>query len=111
MRYSTIAVLAMLPLAGTVAAAPFEELFQYDRDRKPVSGDCRALSAAVGAEAVWYGEYSGKRYDDFNERLTPYYARGCFETEFACRVWQNQAMTYSERGPTYWTRCVLGAPG
>ncbi len=111
MRHAAIALLAALPLAGSASAASFEQLFQYDRNRQPVSGDCRALSAQLGPGAVWYGEYVGKRYDDFIESYFSYSARGCFKSEFACRVWQNQAMTYSERGPTFYTFCRLGAPG
>ncbi len=105
--FAAVVVSALLSLEGMASAGP---LFQYNREQQPVSGDCRALSAALGPEAVWYGFYSGRRYDDFTENYRPYAARGCFESEFACRVWQNQAMTYSERGPTHFTRCRRGDP-
>lgn len=100
-----LALIALLSLAGT---APAAGLFQYDREQQPVSFDCEALAAQLGPAGVWYGFYSGKRYDDFSENYFPYATRGCFPSEGACRIWQNQAMTYSERGPTYFTSCRLG---
>ena len=108
MRSMILAGLALLAIPDFSYAGG---LFQYDREQQPISGNCHALAARLGPEGVWYGFYSGKRYDDFSENYFPYAARGCFESEFACRIWQNQAMTYSERGPTYFTSCRLGDPG
>ena len=112
MQSSTLPVIAAM-IAGLTLSAPASagRLFHYDRDQQPVSGDCEALAAQLGPEGVWHGFYSGKRYDDFSDNYSPYAARGCFATEAACRVWQNQAMTYSERGPTYLTSCRLGRRG
>jgi hypothetical protein len=76
-----------------------------------VAGDCAAIAAAVGPEATWYGEFSGKYFDNFADNYHPFAARGCFDSEYACRVWQNEAITYLSRGPVYYTSCRLGAPG
>ena len=108
MRVAALALVGLVALAGAASAAG---IFGYDRERQPISGDCQALAAELGPGRVWHGVYSGKRYDDFSENYFPYAVRGCFPSEFACRIWQNQAMTYAERGPTYYTRCRLGAPG
>jgi hypothetical protein len=100
----------LLLLAGSAAADPFYGLFRYDDPRPPVAGDCATIAAAVGAENTWYGQFSGKYYDNFSDNYHPIAARGCFESEFACRRWQNEAITYLSRGPVYHTSCRPGAP-
>jgi hypothetical protein len=97
-------LLVSFALVGGAAADPFYGLFRYD-DPVPLAGDCGRIAAAIGPENTWYGQYSGKYVDGFTDRVLPYAARGCFESEYACRVWQNEAMTYSNGGPTYHTSC------
>ena len=51
------------------------------------------------------------RYDDFTDNYARYSARGCFRNEISCRVWQQRAVTYLDRGPIFYTRCRLGPRG
>ena len=98
-------------LAGAPAGAqPLEDFLYYDRPQPPVSSDCRAIAAAIGADATWYGEFSGRYYDDFRDYWYPYATRGCFESELACRIWQNRALTYTGEGGMYYSFC-RPAPG
>ncbi len=104
-------VLVLIVIAASIAPAaadPLYGLFRYDKPRPPVAGDCGAIAAAVGGEATWYGEFAGKRYDDFADRYHPFSARGCFESEVACRIWTNQAITYLGRGPMVYATCRRG---
>ena len=111
MRRIALVALTLASLAGTAAADPFYGLFEYEQPRLPPGGDCAAIAAAIGPGATWYGEFSGKRYDDFKDSYHPVAARGCFGSEYACRVWQNEAITYLGRGPLVYTLCRQGVPG
>ena len=103
------AVLLVMIVAGSAAAAdPFYGLFEYEKPLPPVAGDCNAIAAAIGSEATWYGEFAGKRHDDFSERYYPFSARGCFDSQFACRIWQNQAITYLGQGAMVYSTCRRG---
>lgn len=111
MRAAAIVLSAVLAGATPhVRAAPFENFLENEEPRLPTAGDCSALAAELGPEATWYGEYSGKRFDAFNDKYYPFAASGCFESELACRVWQQRAITYAVDGPLYYTRCRQGAP-
>lgn len=104
-----IAVLALalataLLLDGTPASA-----LTYEGYPRP-GGDCRTISAKIGAGATWYGEFGGRHYDDFREMYFPISARGCFESEYACRRWLNEAISFSGRGGFLYARCTPGAP-
>lgn len=104
------AVLALALLGAAPARADFiGDFFRYEANPEPPAGDCRALAASYGAENVWYGEYSGKKFKEWDNGSLPYGARGCFTSELECRVWQQRTITYAV-GPIYVTRCVRGAP-
>jgi hypothetical protein len=75
----------------------------------PVSGNCEAVVAAIGPEAIWVGTFSGKRLQA-NDRYNAYGAKACFETEIDCRIWQQRAITYA-LGPVQFTSCRPGAGG
>ncbi|HWT29993.1 MAG TPA: hypothetical protein VN240_03095 [Propylenella sp.] len=97
MRRAALVMIAVLACAAPAAAQdPITDFFRYKPSPAPVAGDC---------PAAWYGEFSGQRYDTFAETYRPFAARGCFETELACRIWQQQAITHLDRGPLYYTRC------
>jgi hypothetical protein len=108
-RATLLAILAIV--ASPAAADPFYGLFDFEVPQRPVAGDCAAIAAAIGPESTWYGVFSGKYIDDFRDVYGPFAARGCFDSEFACRVWQNEAITYLNGGPLYHTSCRPGAPG
>ena len=92
-----------------LASAPALAL-TYENGPLP-GGDCRAIAARLGAGATWYGEFSGRHYDSFREMYFPVSARGCFESEYACRRWTNEAMSFGGQGGILYARCTLGAPG
>jgi hypothetical protein len=109
MRFSVLALSAVACLAGPATMAqPFENLFDYQEPRRPRGGDCDQIAAAIGADATWHGDFSGKRWEDFNEQSYPFGLQGCFESELACRIWQQQAMTYAGRGGVNATSCRRG---
>jgi hypothetical protein len=108
MRRIAALLVAMLAAAGSAAADPLYGFFDYRKPVPPVAGDCAAIAAAIGPEATWYGEFSGRRWDNFTDEYYPFAARGCFDSEFACRVWQNQAITYLDRGPMNYSSCRRG---
>jgi hypothetical protein len=111
-RIALLAAMLTITTAGPAMSDPysdpFYEFFHYEEAPLPVGGDCGAIAAAIGAEATWYGEFSGKRWDIYFDKLYPFAARGCFESELACRIWQHQALTYIGGGPMYYTSCRLG---
>lgn len=105
MRVAATALGAVLLLfASPVAADPvtglFYSFFNYEDSPPPVGGDCDAIAAAIGPDQTWYGEFSGRRLGYYH-RSQPYGARGCFESEIACRIWQQQALSYAEGTLTY----------
>jgi len=106
-RIATVLTL-LLGLAGPAAADPLESFFEYREPRLPRGGDCASLAAALGSAAVWYGAFSGKRFDKFTDNYYPFAARGCFPNETACRIWQQRALTYAGAGPLYYTSCRQG---
>lgn len=92
-------VLTIAAMAGPAAARdPLTDLvdsfFNYREPPPPRSGNCNEIASEVGPGAVWYGEFSGKRYQ-INDRFRMYSARGCFASEADCRIWQEQALTYA----------------
>jgi len=105
MLRTAIAVAAVLAMNTASAAGPIESFFHYDAPREPVAGDCDAIAAAIGRDAAWYGEFSGNRYDNFSDQSWPYGARGCFKSEYACRVWQQQSITCLLQGTLRYTFC------
>jgi hypothetical protein len=105
MRVSAIALAAALLLIAAPAAADpvsgfFYNFFHYQEPPPPVGGDCAAIAAALGPDQTWRGEFSGRRFG-YHERSLAYTARGCFESELACRIWQQQALNYADGRITY----------
>ena len=108
MLRSVVASVALLVAASTAGADPLYGLFRYEAPRPPVAGDCNAIAASIGPAATWYGEFAGNRYDTLFDNYSPFSARGCFESEFACRVWQNDAITYLGQGTMLYATCRQG---
>ena len=97
MRCASLVMIALLALAAPAAAQnPLVDLFRYEPVPPPVDGAC---------PAAWRGVFSGQRFDDFTDKYLPFSARGCFDSEIACRIWQHRAITYLSRGPIYHTSC------
>ena len=109
MRSVAILVLSFAVVYGVAAEAPAFAL-TYENGPPP-GGDCGAIAAARGAGGTWYGEFAGRHYDSFREMYFPISARGCFESEYACRRWQNEAMSFAGQGGILYMRCTQGAPG
>ena len=96
-------------LAAGVAASPASAFFfDYQKPPPPVAGDCASIASRIGPAATWYGEFAGNYYDDFTDHRSPYSARGCFKSEYDCRVWQNQAISYIGQGGIIYMRCRQG---
>jgi hypothetical protein len=105
-----LAILVLCAFVAASAGTSARTLLPPDaRDPAP-GGDCRKIAAEIGSDATWYGEFSGRRYDDFGEMFYPISARGCFVSEYECRRWQNEAMSFAGRGGVVYTRCRQGAP-
>ena len=90
------------------AGSPALAFFNYQAPQPPVGGDCGAIAAQIGPEATWYGEFAGNRYDEYSEHYFPFSARGCFTSEYECRVWQNDGVSYLGRGGIVYMRCRQG---
>lgn len=64
------------------------------RPEIPPSGDCQTMIADADERGVWVGRFSGRYADDVSDdRFHPISARGCFETEYACRRWTNELLS------------------
>jgi hypothetical protein len=111
MRKVAVLTLMLGVSAAGAAVNPALALFDYEGRELPVAGDCAVIASEIGAQATWHGEFSGKRYDDFRELYTPFFAEGCFRSEYECRRWQNVATSYMARGGIVYTRCTLGVRG
>ena len=102
---------ALMSAANFAAADPItglvDSFFHYREPAPPMSGDCASISAAIGPQNTWYGEFSGRYLGRF-ERYQSYSARGCFDSEIACRIWQHQALTYAS-GPVLYMTCRRGS--
>jgi hypothetical protein len=101
-----MSLIAIVATCGVASANPSFGWLHYDEPQPPVAGDC----GAIGPAAAWHGEFSGKRLDGFTDQYHPYATRGCFTNLAECRIWQNQAVTYLDGGPIYYTTCRPGAP-
>jgi hypothetical protein len=108
MRAAAILLTLALGLPAPAQAQPFQDFFDYQEPRRPVGGDCGAIAAAVGPEATWRGEASGRRWEDFTENYYPFGVQGCFASEVECRIFLNQAATYAGRGPMSVLTCRRG---
>ena len=97
MRSVGILVLSFAIALGVAAPAPVFAL-TYENGPPP-GGDCAAIAAARSVpSATWYGEFAGRHYDSFREMYFPISARGCFVSEYECRRWQNEAMSFAGQG-------------
>lgn len=100
MRVYAVIAAAFLSMAAPAAAqdpvtGTIHSFFGgYQPPQPPISGDCAAIAAAVGADAAWFGRFSGRRLQ-INDNYEPYAARGCFTSERECRAWQHQALSYA----------------
>jgi len=121
MRLRQMLTLAAVVLAtGHIAGVPDAEarnVIDYvlagDRYQgRPPAGNCRALVDKHGADAVWHGEFAGKRRDIYanRNRTHSYFASGCFLSERACRIWQHRSMTALRGGISIATRCHRPVP-
>lgn len=111
-RISLALILTVVGAAGSATADPFYGFFDYQKPLPPVAGDCAAIAAAIGVEATWYGEFSARRLDNqVSDKYEPFSAQGCFESEWDCRIWHQQAITYIDGGPIYYATCRRGAYG
>lgn len=90
------------PVEGTIGS-----FFHYRTQPPPVGGDCDRIAAAIGPASTWYGEFAGRRRELNDRKFRPYSARGCFESEFQCRIWQQQAISYAD-GAIVFTSCRRG---
>ena len=109
MRRVATLVLSLVVAAGIATQTPVLAL-TYENGPRP-GGDCGAITAARGASGTWYGEFAGRHYDSFREMYFPISARGCFVSEYECRRWQNEAMSFAGQGGMLYARCRQGAPG
>jgi hypothetical protein len=105
-----VSVLTAVALTGTAAAGPITDFFNYEAPRPPVAGNCAAIAATVGAQSTWYGDFAGDRYDRYTDKYQPFSARGCFTSEYECRVWHQVAISYLDGGKIIFARCRRGAP-
>lgn len=109
MHRIVVATLSVIVTTVMATASPALAFFYgYEAPQPPVGGDCAAIAAQVGPDATWYGEFAGNRYDDFNDRRYPFSARGCFRSEYGCRAWQNDGISYLGRGGIVYMRCTQG---
>jgi hypothetical protein len=106
-----IAVVAQLFFIAFAVASAAPALALTYGDGPAPGGDCRAIASRIGADATWYGEFSGRHYDSFREMYFPISARGCFVSQYECRRWQNEAMSFAGQGGMLYARCTQGAPG
>jgi hypothetical protein len=111
MRRITLTALLLFATGSLASADPLHDFFYYQSPQPPVAGSCPAIAASVGAANTWYGEFAGTRYDEFTERGVPFSARGCFDSEYACRAWQHTALTYIGQGRMVYTTCREGVRG
>lgn len=105
----TIALLAAaaLPLAALIVDPAVAYTSRAD---KPPAGDCHELVARYGADNVWFGLYSGFLSLEFKSRELPFSNLGCFTSEAACRLWQNENMNFSRGGSYRYSTCQRGVP-
>ena len=77
-----VAAIALFLALGSAALA--------QRPNLPPAPDCRQMAASHAS--FWEGRFSGT-YEDLFDKRWPLSARGCFETEYACRRWVHEIQT------------------
>lgn len=102
-----------LLIAACVAIAPLATADAHwfglgTLPEEPQSYSCEALAAQIGAGSVWFGRYAGTYNNTLTDRHNPYSRQGCFPSEFECRVWQHQNISYTNGGKTIATSCRPG---
>lgn len=115
LTFSVLILTAGLP-AGT-ADAQVRNIIDYilvgdHSNTRPPAGNCRVLVDRHGADAVWHGEFAGKRRDihTHRDRYHSYFGSGCFLSERACRIWQGRSLSALDGGPSIATRCHRPVP-
>ena len=104
-----LAALACTLVASVASANPIVDFLSSSPMPKPLAGDCATLARELGPDAAWYGEYAGNQFNFWSESYNSYSARGCFESEFACRRWQNETITWTD-GKIAYMFCRQGVP-
>lgn len=92
--------------AGELGAGPLPAAYHIG----PPAPDCRLLAAQHGAQRLWFGAFSGTHNDTFFDIRRPYYAQGCFLSEYDCRRWLHENLSFLEGGSLNWMRCEPGVP-
>lgn len=92
--------------AGELGAGPLPAAYHIG----PPAPDCRLLAAQHGAQRLWFGAFSGMHNDTFFDIRRPYYAQGCFLSEYDCRRWLHENLSFLEGGSLNWMRCEPGVP-
>jgi hypothetical protein len=100
MRRAALLITFMLTLPGAAEANWLGEFLRGHPPQEPVAESCDAGGA-------WYGRFGGTRIDPFVDSPRAVSYQGCFSSEWACRRWQNEAITYLEGGPIHATSCRL----
>jgi hypothetical protein len=77
----------------------------------PPAPDCRVLAARYGGQRLWFGAFSGTRFDSYFDIRRPHYAQGCFLSEYECRRWLHENLSFLDGGNLGWMRCQPGVPG
>ena len=104
-------IVTLLTIIVSVGAAE-AQLFS-DRNggvERPYSYDCGALAAEIGPNAVWFGRFAGSLRKRLWDATFPYNDQGCFPSEYECRRWQHQNMSFLAGGTTLHTSCRQGLP-
>jgi len=108
---AALAVALMLTGAGPADAGDSAGLLLPVVYDEPPAPDCGAMAARYGPQRLWFGAISGERIDVFFDRSYPHYAQGCFLSEYTCRRWLHENLSYLQGGNLNWMRCQPGVPG
>jgi len=102
------ASLAALVLAGLAAGPAAASPFRFDKG----VGTCAALTARYDPASLWFGWVSAQSrpvMGDLDGGVMPFYAEGCFRTEFECRRFINEGLSFAD-GRLIGMRCEPGVP-
>lgn len=71
--------------------------------------DCKIAVPKYGADAVWYGRFSGRTFDD-GPNMKQLSDTACFQTQAQCRAWLGY-WNGKVFGEAFQSSCQLGYPG
>ena len=95
---------------SAVAAPPRSFALTYER--RPCAGRrLRAIASRIGPERNLVRRVRWPPLRQLSRDVFPISARGCFVSEYECRRWQNEAMSFAGQGGMLYARCTQGAPG